>query len=299
VSVEKNKQIIASPRESLIGKIKEQLNLFYLALSFFTRLPVPKSMHYCESLLNQANRYFSLVGVLLGILLSLSYCLFISFLPVTIAILLIMVVSLLLTGAFHEDGLADMADGIGGAFTIDKRLTIMKDSRIGTYGAVTLLMALLLKFTLLVEIAKHDSNHLVLAIFLAAGLSRAVAGSLISAMPYVSDSEQSKSKPLAQAQSSKELTILLTIGMAPLIMFYSSDIIFYLLTILITFRWLFKKWLIAKIGGFTGDCLGAAQQISELLIYISILACIVGEVPSEGLLSQAFSLTTLSFEGLA
>jgi adenosylcobinamide-GDP ribazoletransferase len=110
VNVEQNEQ--------LIEKIKAQFNLFYLALSFFTRLPVPKSMHYSEALLNKANRYFSLVGLVIGILLVLSYSLLSTFLPVTIVILLTMILSLLLTGAFHEDGLADMADGIGGAFAI-------------------------------------------------------------------------------------------------------------------------------------------------------------------------------------
>lgn len=255
----------------MIGVVKAQLNLFYLALSFFTRLPVPKSMHYSESLLNQANRYFSLVGLFIGILLSLSYVGLDSFLPNNIAILLTMVISLLLTGTFHEDGLADMADGIGGAFDREKRLTIMKDSRIGTYGAVTLGMALLLKFTLLVELTTQGSNHLLFSIVLAASLSRAVAGSLISAMPYVSNDEQSKSKPLAQAQSSVELIILIIIGAVPLVI-YPSETIFILLLVLITFRWLFKKWLMKKIGGFTGDCLGAAQQISELLIYLVLVA---------------------------
>jgi len=263
--------MIAEGTESLKEKVKTQLNLFYLALSFFTRLPVPKTMHYSESLLNKANRYFSLVGLVTGLLLALSYLTFSTFLPANISILLMMGVSLLLTGAFHEDGLADMADGIGGAFTIEKRLTIMKDSRIGTYGAVTLIITLLLKFTLLVELANHDSNYLLLAIVLAEMLSRAIAGSLISAMPYVSDIEQSKSKPLAQAQSFSELTTLLLIGVAPLI-FYSSEVIFSLLGVLLIFRWLFKQWLMSKIGGFTGDCLGAGQQISELIIYLTLVS---------------------------
>jgi len=263
--------MIAEASESLKEKVKTQLNLFYLALSFFTRLPVPKTMQYSESLLNKANRYFSLVGLVTGLLLALSYLTFSTFLSANISILLMMGVSLLLTGAFHEDGLADMADGIGGAFTIEKRLTIMKDSRIGTYGAVTLIITLLLKFTLLVELANHDSNYLLLAIVLAEMLSRAIAGSLISAMPYVSDIEQSKSKPLAQAQSFSELTTLLLIGVAPLI-FYSSEVIFSLLGVLLIFRWLFKQWLMSKIGGFTGDCLGAGQQISELIIYLTLVS---------------------------
>lgn len=268
-------------------KVKAQLNLFYLALSFFTRLPVPKTMHYSECLLNKANRYFSLVGLITGVLLALSYVIFSEFLPANISILLTMGISLLLTGAFHEDGLADMADGIGGAFTVQKRLIIMKDSRIGTYGAVTLVIALLLKFSLLVELAKQDSNYLLLAIILAEMLSRAIAGSLISSMPYVSDIEQSKSKPLAQAQSSSELSLLLLIGIAPLA-FYSSEMIFSLLILLLVFRWSFKRWLMARIGGFTGDCLGAGQQISELLIYLTLVSYIDNNIFS-GLVSTGLT----------
>ncbi|MEY8200737.1 MAG: adenosylcobinamide-GDP ribazoletransferase [Colwellia sp.] len=275
--------------EQLKGKVAAQLNLFYLALSFFTRLPVPKTMLYSEALLNKANRYFSLVGLVTGLFLALSYSCFSFFLPVNISILLTMVISLLLTGAFHEDGLADMADGIGGAFTTEKRLIIMKDSRIGTYGAVTLVMAFLLKFTLLVNLAEQDSNHLLLAIILAEALSRAVAGSLISFMPYVSDIEHSKSKPLAQAQSSLELTLLLLIGLSP-ILFYSSEIIFSLLIVLVLFRWLFKQWLMAKIGGFTGDCLGAGQQLSELVIYLTLVSYIDND-SFAGLISTGLTFT--------
>lgn len=269
MNVRKNERTITLLKD----KVAAQLNLFYLALSFFTRLPVPKKMHYSETLLNKANRYFSLVGLVTGLFLALSYVSFNAFLPTNISILLIMAVSLLLTGAFHEDGLADMADGIGGGFTIEKRLAIMKDSRIGTYGTVTLVVTLLLKFTLLLTLAKQDSNHLLLAIILAESLSRAVAGSLISSMPYVSDIDQSKSKPLAQAQSALELSLLLLIGAIPLV-FYSSEVIFSLVMVLLIFRVLFKHWLMGKIGGFTGDCLGAGQQICELLIYLTLAAYI-------------------------
>jgi len=279
----------ASTAAALINKLKYQLNLFYLALSFFTRLPVPKSMHYSDELLNKSNRYFSLVGMLIGTILVLTYSTLSTFLPISVAVLLTMAMSLLLTGAFHEDGLADMADGIGGAFEREKRLSIMKDSRIGTYGAVSLLIALLLKFTLLLELAKHDSNYLLLTIVLAASLSRALAGSLISAMPYISDSEKNKSKPLAQAQSPLELFILLVVGAAPLL-FYPSLVSFILLSVVFIFRYFFKKWLMAKLGGFTGDCLGAGQQIAELLIYITLLACIDTDIFSEGLFSQGLSL---------
>lgn len=252
-------------------KIKGQINLFYLALSFFTRLPVPKTMQYSEVLLNKANRYFSLVGLVIGGILALIYTALISFLPINISILLTMVISLLLTGAFHEDGLADMADGMGGGFTKDKKLEIMKDSRIGTYGSVTLVMAFLLKYTLLAELAVYDSNAFFLAIVLSEALSRSIAGSLISSIPYVTDNETSKSKPLAQAQSPLELFILITFGTLPLL-YFSFEIGVSILLVLIVFRWLFKLWLVDKIGGFTGDCLGGGQQISQLLIYITLVS---------------------------
>jgi adenosylcobinamide-GDP ribazoletransferase len=262
-----------------ISLLKAQLNLFYLALSFFTRIPVPKSMIYSPELLNQANRYFSLIGLFLGVILASFFYLLAFFLPLSIVVLLTLIFSLLLTGAFHEDGLADMADGVGGAFEVNKRLAIMKDSRLGTYGSVTLLMALILKFQLLVVLAEQSIGLLVGGVILAATLSRAVAGSFISAMPYVSEDDSSKSKPLAQAQSKQELYILLAIGLVPLI-FYPLIFILIVLAVLLAFRWYFKVWLLKRLGGFTGDCLGAAQQVSELLIYLVLVAYFVTEVSS-------------------
>lgn len=249
----------------------EQLNLFYLALSFFTRIPIPQSVRYSAELLNKANRYFSLVGLLLASILASCYWLTSQALPVSVSVLITMALSLLLTGAFHEDGLADMADGIGGAFDVEKRLAIMKDSRIGTYGSATLMLALALKFSLLFSLAEQGIYILISALFLGASLSRAVAASLISSLPYVSEQSTSKSKPLAQSQSTQELSIVVIIGALPLLLF-SPLVALSCLLVLSVFRLFFGRWLLAKIGGFTGDCLGAAQQLSELLIYIILVA---------------------------
>jgi len=254
-----------------------QLNLFYLALSFFTRIPVPSSMQYSSQMLNQSSRYFSLVGLLLAFILTLLYLLFCAILPIAISVLLVMCVSMLLTGAFHEDGLADMADGIGGGYTIERRLNIMKDSRLGTYGVVTLVSVLSLKFLLLLQLATYANGVngsiylFITALFVGYGLSRAVAGSLIFDMTYVSDEDGSKSKPLAQKQSSAELSLLAFFGLLPLC-FYSISVAFYCLLVLLIFRWGFKCWLQHRLGGYTGDCLGAAQQLSEILIYLVITA---------------------------
>ncbi|MGD8109404.1 adenosylcobinamide-GDP ribazoletransferase [Vibrio sp. TRT 17S01] len=253
------------------SKVRYQLDLFFLALGFFSRLPIPKRTPYSEERMNQAGRYFALVGVILGLICALCYAVLAMILPENAAIVLTMVISLLLTGAFHEDGLTDMADGIGGGMTLERRLTIMKDSRIGTYGAAALVMALLTKFILLSELAKMTD---LFVIWIAAyTLSRAVAATLIFDMPYVSDSENSKSKPLASRQSSLELTVLVITGVLVSLLLPLS-IAFALLLTGVVFRYLLKVWLLRRIGGFTGDCLGAAQQIMELLCYVVILALV-------------------------
>ena len=256
----------------MIALLKKQLNLFYLALSFFTRIPIPTNTAYSSQLLNQSGRYFSLIGLLVGAVAALSYCGSQLLFSDSVAIVISMIISLLLTGAFHEDGLADMADGIGGGMTADKRLLIMKDSRIGTYGAASLVLVLMFKYVLLSDLT-FDLSLFCFSLILAHGLSRAVAASLIFDMPYVSDIDTSKSKPLASRQSMFELVILLVIGCLPLF-YFSVSLALWLLPMLLLFRQLFKRWLMKRIGGFTGDCLGATQQLSEIIIYLMILAVV-------------------------
>ncbi|NVD06563.1 adenosylcobinamide-GDP ribazoletransferase [Vibrio sp. JPW-9-11-11] len=255
--------------------MKYQIELFLLALSFFSRIPVPATTPYSAERMNQAGRYFALVGLLLGALCAVFFYVASLLLPANIAIFVMMVWSLLLTGAFHEDGLTDMADGIGGGMSVEKRLSIMKDSRIGTYGASALIMALLGKFLLLNELVSDD--HFGWMLITAYALSRAVAASLIFDMPYVSDSDASKSKPLAERQSTRELMILLVTGLFPCLALPFTTSVALVLT-LIVFRWVFKCWLLKRIGGFTGDCLGAGQQIAELLIYLILIALGTGQV---------------------
>lgn len=252
-----------------------QLELFWLALGFFSRLPIPPNTPYSEERMNQAGRYFGLVGVVLGILCAALFSLFSAIFPNPVAVILMMVCSLMLTGAFHEDGLTDMADGIGGGMTLERRLTIMKDSRIGTYGAATLVMALLSKYVLLTELASLTS--MVPVIVVAYSLSRVVAASLIYDMPYVSDPDSSKSKPLANRQSKVDLTVLIATAVCVSLVL-PSGLAAILLGSAWLFRTLFKAWLIKRIGGFTGDCLGAAQQLFELSSYLIILAWMVHSI---------------------
>lgn len=243
--------------------MKQKLNLFFLALGFFSRIPIPSWVEYSPSKLNQCSRYFALVGWLLGAIVAavlyFSNLLFSRELSVFIA----MIASLLLTGVFHEDGLADTADGFGGGMDKSRKLEIMKDSRLGTYGVTVLVMALLGKWLFLSELESP-----IVAILLAYPISRALAASFIFDMQYVTE-EGSKSKPLAMHQTVSELAILLGTAAVALLLLSLKEAIL-LLGYLLVLRVLLKRWLLSQIGGYTGDNLGAVQQISELVIYIGL-----------------------------
>ena len=243
--------------------MKQQLNLFFLALGFFSRIPIPAWVAYSPEQLNQCSRYFALVGWLLGgivaAVLHFSNMLFSQELSVFIA----MLASLLLTGVFHEDGLADTADGFGGGLEKSHKLEIMKDSRLGTYGVAALTMALLGKWLLLSE-----SVQPLIAVLIAYPVSRAIAASLIFDMQYVTETN-SKSKPLAMHQSFAELLILSGTAALALLLLDALTASALLCT-LIVLRIGVKRWLLSQIGGYTGDNLGAVQQITELFIYFSL-----------------------------
>ncbi len=252
----------------MLDKLRYQVELFWLALSFFSRIPTPPAIPYSEERMNRAGRYFPLVGMFLGCLCTQIYHLAIQLFSPEVAIFLTMFASLMLTGAFHEDGLADMADGIGGGMTLERRLTIMKDSRIGTYGSAALIMALLGKFVFLSELAKLGS---LLPVWIVAyTLSRSVAVSLIYNMDYVSDPDSSKSKPLATRQTKTDLAVIILTGAIPCLL-WNVELAAILFVISLVFRLLFQWWLNKRLGGFTGDCLGAAQQLMELLIYLTLI----------------------------
>jgi adenosylcobinamide-GDP ribazoletransferase len=245
--------------------VKHQLNLFFLALGFFSRIPMPAWIDYSPENLNRASRYFTLVGWLLGGLVALVFIAANYLFSNSISLWLAMAFSLLLTGAFHEDGLADTADGFGGAFLREKKISIMKDSRIGTYGAAALVMALLGKYLLLIE-----NIQIALSIFIAYALSRTVAASLVFDMRYVADDDGSKSKPLANNQSRMDLAILLTTCLPIFLLLHWQKAVLIIATLIIV-RYAAKFYFQKQIGGYTGDCLGAAQQISELIIYAVLL----------------------------
>ncbi|NQZ21161.1 MAG: adenosylcobinamide-GDP ribazoletransferase [Colwellia sp.] len=261
-------------KPSLQERCQEQYYLLLLAVSFFTRVPVRLPEVIKPEMLHNASRYFAVVGLFIGIVTALIFTVFASFLPITLAILISMGCSLLLTGAFHEDGWADVWDGFGGGWTVEQKLNIMKDSRLGTYGAAALFFILMIKYQSLNLLGSSEEKPLLAlcyALILAHTLSRAVSTSLIFSMTYVSKDAQSKVKPLAQHLSLNSLLVLVLTSI--LVLFTILPVLHCLVMIISLWiiRLLLIFWFNRQLGGFTGDCLGAAQQILEVAVYIILL----------------------------
>ncbi|MCK5821385.1 MAG: adenosylcobinamide-GDP ribazoletransferase [Bacteroidales bacterium] len=244
-----------------------ELKILFTAIMFYTRIPVPKGVGFSDDNLNKATRYFPLIGILVGGFGALAFMLSQTVLSNPIAILISMILTILLTGAFHEDGFADFCDGFGGGYTKEKILAIMKDSRIGVYGAIALILILLSKFMLLNEI-RIDAIPIV---FISAhAFSRLNPVLLIMTSSYVRQDETSKSKPVGNKISFTTLFVALIFGLAPLFLLPIAFIPFMLVTqalILLAFR----QYIHKKIGGYTGDVLGALQQLSEIAYYLCFI----------------------------
>ncbi len=248
--------------------MKQELERFFAALRFFTRLPVPAWVGHSQDELNHAARYFPLVGVLVGGIGAVCTWAASQFLPWPLAVLLGMMATLLATGAFHEDGLADSADGFGGGWEPAQVLAIMKDSRIGSYGTIAIIMTLLAKWQALVALGPA---HIALALLAGHGVSRLVSTALIHHLDYVRD-DTGKAKPLAERLQPVELVLATLFALLPclLLPFWAALLA---LSLAAATGWLAGRYFRQRIGGYTGDCLGAAQQLSELAFYLGLLAC--------------------------
>ncbi|EAT10671.1 adenosylcobinamide-GDP ribazoletransferase [Bermanella marisrubri] len=237
-------------------------------LAFYTRLPCPSWVQYGNEQLNRASAFFPLIGTLLGCLVFGSFYLSHQIFNVHISLLVAIIASILLTGAFHEDGFADLCDGFGGGWHKDDVLRIMKDSRLGTYGVIGLISILSLKWLALTSL---PISQLFVALVIGYTLSRAFAISLIMILPYVQDDQASKAKPIAQQWHIRDM--LFAWGSTLLV---CSLLNWQLTLIMVTLGgvhllWI-RQWFKHRLGGYTGDALGAAQQIFEVSFYLAMSA---------------------------
>ena len=267
--------------------MSRELRLFLTAVQYFTRIPVPAWVGHSAQQLDGAARYFPFVGLLLGggaVAVLLLTC---ATLGSMVAAILATLVTVMLTGAFHEDGLADSADGLYGGWTREDRLRIMKDSRIGTFGAIALVLILALKIALL---ARLPCALAACALLIGQSQSRWCVLLVMRTLTYVREDLDSRAKPLATHISSgallaagllgPALAIAMVIAVADNGNWLDSGPRVVLLAISASFvvsvagMLLVRGTLRRELGGYTGDGLGATQQISEVCGYLGFaLVC--------------------------
>jgi len=249
-----------------------QVRLFFIALQFFTRLPIPAWVGFEASWLQHASRYFPLVGCVVAAIAAAVYFAAALVLPAPVAAVLSTAASIYATGAFHEDGFADACDGLGGGLTRERVLEIMKDSRVGAYGSIGIVCMLAAKLSALAMLPPRAA---VAALFLAHPLSRLAATSLIWKLDYVRG--EGKAKPLAVQMSTSEFAIATVTALLPAAVLLISGqasagtVAGAVLAALLAALWLGRKF-VHRLGGYTGDCLGAVQQLAEAMIYMAVLA---------------------------
>ncbi|WP_457424619.1 adenosylcobinamide-GDP ribazoletransferase [Roseateles sp. P5_E7] len=251
------------------------MRLFLVALQFLTRLPVRLS-RFEPGWLNDCVRHFPLVGALVGavgaaVLVGASHLW-----PAWVAAVLALAATVALTGGFHEDGLADTFDALGGVVPRDKALVIMKDSRIGSYGALALGLSLLLRAALLAVLAARPVLGAVAALLVSHALARAAAVGVMASLPYGGDAEHAKAKPLALAVAPRNFVIALGWCGLLVISLAASGVYLPKLGAAVAaagvVALLMRQWLKRRLGGYTGDGLGATEQLAEIAVLLAFTA---------------------------
>lgn len=255
---------------------------YLIALQFFTRIPVTGRLAawvgFSPAMLRASAAHFPGVGWLIGCLVAAFSLVLLRHLPphdlsALVVATLGTAVGVLLTGAFHEDGLADVADGLGGSADRGRALLIMKDSRVGAFGALALVLVVGCKVALLALIGAVDGTSLCWGLFLAHVASRTFPLLLIRAMVHVGDDAGSKSKPLAEQISGASLAVASVWLLAAMALVHwqapQHPVLSPLVGATLACLWMWR-WFHRRLNGFTGDCLGATQQVCEVAFYLGL-----------------------------
>ena len=258
--------------------IADEVHAFGNAVMFFTRIRVPKQLRWSDELMQKAAAWYPAVGVIVGSCGALAAWLALAVFPgYAMAAIVATIATVLITGAFHEDGLADTCDALFGATDSRRVLEIMKDSRIGSFGAAGLILAILAKVSLLtIVLASSDwarAGSPVMALVVCHTVSRTASASVLRLLSYAraNDSFEAKSKPMATRISLLRLLFAVTTAGVVIGVFVSPRRIPLLVGLTALTTVMMAVWFRRRIGGYTGDCLGAVQQITEIVV-LAVLA---------------------------
>lgn len=251
-------------------RLRDEAAALALAWQFLTRVPLPRGVGFTPARMAASQGWLPAVGLAIGVVGAAVLLAAAAIFPPVPAVLLSMAATVALTGAFHEDGLADTCDGIGGGPDRARRLAIMRDSRLGTFGAVGLGLALALKASALAGLAPGLAAAALVA---GHGASRASAMLVVITSPYVRETGTGRFTAeglgrrglvlIGAAALAAGLVLGLAAGPAAILAALAGLAAGHLLA-----RSLFER----QIGGYTGDCLGATQQLGEVGLYLGLLA---------------------------
>ena len=242
------------------------MRLLLTAVQYFTRIRVPAWVGHAPGQLAGAVRYFPAIGLIVGASGAAVMWLAALVWPAPLPAILSTAVTILMTGAIHEDGLADTSDGLGGGATRERALEIMKDPRIGVFGAIALILMLLLKIATLSLMPLWTALAALVATH---AFSRFCAVLVIFTGHYVGSADRSRAAPVVERVRIGDVLIAALFGLPALALCGPHVIV--AVVVALALVGLMVRWCARKIGGYTGDTLGATQQVAEVGCYVALL----------------------------
>jgi len=246
--------------------MKNQIQLFLISLSVFTRFPVKKHLVFSSKKLIKSSRYFSLVGVLVGVVGALVYYFSEFFFNDSVSVILSMISTILVTGALHETGFVSVFDDFGVGFNKEKKITIKKGSPISVFGLIGLISLFFLKHQASITM---DIKVCFYTILCGHAISRFMATLLMFNLPYVQYIEQSR-VDIQKNISVRELLVGLVFAVLPLFFFTKIIVLGTLVPVFVVYFFV-NQFLVNKGIECTDDWVGAVQQITEVVFYLSVL----------------------------
>ena len=248
-----------------------EIRLLLTAVQYFTRIRVPAWVGHAPERLPGAVRYFPAIGLVVGASGAAVMWLAALGLPAPLPAILSTAVTVLMTGAIHEDGLADTCDGLGGGATRERVLEIMKDPRIGVFGAIALILMLLLKIATLSLLPLWTAMAALVA---AHAFSRFCAVLVIFTGRYVGSAGRSRSAPVVERVQVGDVFVAAVFGLPALALCGARVVIAVVVALVLV--GVLARWCVKRIGGYTGDTLGATQQVAEIGCYAGLLSGMSG-----------------------
>lgn len=243
--------------------LKRELNIILSAFLFFTRVPLPFPVSFKKDNQQLILTWFPLIGIFVGGMGALCYYLSAFIFPQFVAIVLSLGTMILTTGALHEDGWGDVCDAFGGGYGKEQILNIMKDSRVGAYAAIGLIFLFAIKIAALSNVPGSKIPMLFIA---SHALSRWPVLLITKFWENARQTGDSKSRDSSSPLSWLRILLALIIALLPLLLF--PVIAFAILPVIMVATLFAGSYFQKHIGGYTGDCLGVAQQINEVLIFL-------------------------------